>query len=556
MRCAGVGVLCVVLSAAAVRADEAGCLGTSGRADTYCLEAYSAVVERCRRAGDAQCEEDARAEGGLIDRILARSEPRIRAACDDPGSERLGYTSTDDVVKRAGEWCVDFAEDFAALGFAENTAGLDPAARACQRGLSRQLRWLRRAIVRLFGPACALRDVRGGACARARRDTRLALLVEVAQLRIEAACGGTYDGLGLGPLDALLDAVATRARHFAIRVYPPNNLGPSGEFGPYPIGVTTLALSDPSRTNVAGDGPRPVLTEVYYPSTSAAVAGVPRDVVSVFNIPIVATPAYRDVGIAPGPFPLVLFSHANSGIRFQSFFFAAHLASHGYVVGTPDHHGNTFTDLLDRIVDPDVAANRPRDLSFLIDQFLAFNSEAGNRFQGAILPEAIGASGHSFGGFTAFAIAGPGGDPRVKAILPQAPAAVFTDDFLGAIAIPVLIVGGSIDETTEFEPNQQHPFDVLPSGARVVGLAELINAGHFTFSDSCEVDRALLSFLGGFDEACEPRHLPWRHAREIVNYLALNFFDATLRDDADALARLSPAVVSAIDDLRWQSKEP
>ena len=544
-------ILCIVLSATAARADDAGCLGTSGRANTYCLEAYSAVVERCRKAGDAQCEEDARAEGGIIDQMLARSAPRIRAACDDPASERLGYTSTDDVVKRAGEWCADFAEDFATLGFAENTAGLDPARRACQRDVAQQLRWLRREVVRLFGPACALRDFRGGACSRTRRDARLARLVDVAQSRIESACGDAFTGLGLGPLDTLLDAVATRARHFAIRVYPPNNLGPTAEFGPYPIGVTTLALVDPARMNVAGTGPRPVLTEVYYPSTNAAIVGVPRDVVTVLNIPIVATPAYRDVAIAPGPFPLVLFSHGNGGIRFQSFFFAAHLASHGYVVVTPDHHGNTFTDTF---ADPNVAANRPLDLSFLIDQFLAFNGEAGNRFQGSILPEAIGASGHSFGGFTVFALAGPGGDPRIKAILPQAPAAAFTDSFLQAITIPVLIMGGSIDETTEFEPNQQHPFDVIPSGAPVVALAELANAGHFTFSDFCEVDRGLLSFLGGFDEACEPRHLPWRHAHEIVNYLALNFFDATLRNDADALGRLAPQVLNRIDDLRWQSK--
>ncbi len=337
-------------------------------------------------------------------------------------------------------------------------------------------------------------------------------------------------------------------------ISPPNNLGPTAEFGPYPIGVTTLALADPARSNVQGTGSRPVLTEVYYPSTSAAIAGVPRDVITVFNIPIVATPAYRDVVIATGPFPLVLFSHGNGGIRFQSFFFAAHLASHGYVVATPDHHGNTFTDLLAGIADPGVASNRSLDLSFLIDQFLAFNVEAGNRFEGAIVPEAIGASGHSFGGFTVFALAGPAGDPRIRAILPQAPGAPFDDAFFQSITIPVLIVGGSIDETTEFPENQQRPFDNLPSGARVVALAELANAGHFTFSDFCEVERSLLSFLGGFDEACEPRHLPWRHAHDIVNYLSLNFFDATLRGDAEALARLSPEAVGAVEDVRWETK--
>jgi predicted dienelactone hydrolase len=115
-------------------------------------------------------------------------------------------------------------------------------------------------------------------------------------------------------------------------------------------------------------------------------------------------------------------------------------------------------------------------------------------------------------------------------------------------------MGGSIDTTTPFQTFQRMPFDLLPSGARVVGLAELADAGHFTFSDFCEVDRSLLEFLGGFDEACEPRHIPWRAAHELVNYLSLNFFDATLRNDEAALARLAPSALAAFDDLRWEAK--
>ena len=60
--------------------------------------------------------------------------------------------------------------------------------------------------------------------------------------------------------------------------------------------------------------------------------------------------------------------------------------------------------------------------------------------------------------------------------------------------------------------------------------------------------------VGGFDEACEPRHLPWRRAHDIVNYLSLNFFDAVLRDDAAALGRLDPGVVAGIEDLRYWRK--
>src|SRR5262249_55355126 len=116
--------------------------------------------------------------------------------------------------------------------------------------------------------------------------------------------------------------------------------------------------------------------------------------------------------------------------------------------------------------------------------------------------------------------------------------------------VPTRLVGGSLDVTTPFEANQEHPFEELPAGAKIVGLAELTDAGHFTFSDFCEVPRELLAFLGGFDEACEPRHLPWRRAHDIVKYLGLNFFDAPLNDEAAAFGRLDPPVVGAIEDLR------
>jgi predicted dienelactone hydrolase len=408
-------------------------------------------------------------------------------------------------------------------------------------------------------------------CKRTKRDRTVARAETDAVERIVGGCGDTFDALDLVALDAaptlteriniLAATVVQRARHFAQLVYPPNQLGPTSEFGPYAIGVRTLQLADPARMNVQGTGPRPVTVEVYYPSTAAAVAGVPKDIVNVLGIDIVATPAFRDVARAPGTFPLVLFSHGNNGVRFQSFFFAAHLASHGFIVATPDHHGNTFVDTLLDVVDSASAANRPLDLSFLIDEFEDFNVETGNFLEGAIDPARIGVSGHSFGGYTAFAIAGgsfPVGtftDPRVKAIMPQAPAAgAFPDAFFATITVPTLIVGGSIDETTPFPADQQRPFDLLPSGAAVVGLAQLRDAGHFTFSDFCEVPRTLLAFLGGFDEACEPRHLPWRNAHDIVNYLSLNFFDGVLNGNAAALARLSPASLAQIEDLTYQSR--
>jgi predicted dienelactone hydrolase len=543
----------------------ARCLRTSGTAAAVCLERYSAAIERCRRQADPACETAARADGGALDAALARTARPIEARCDETTADALGYTGREDLLLRQPEACTDFAEDLLAHTFPD-----PPMPSGCQDAVVLAVRRLRRATVGAFGKRCFVAAFAGGRCDRTRRDRLVARARARGLAQIVRRCGPAFDGLGLVAPDAgatiadrvgvLLDLVVNRARHFAERVYPPNDLGPAAEFGPYPIGVRTLSLADPSRTAVKGGGPRPVTVEVYYPSTPEAVAGVSEDVVRVLGLDVVATPAFRDVARAPGTFPLVLFSHGNNGIRFQSFFFAGHLASHGYVVATPDHHGNTFVDTLLGIVDPQSAVNRPRDLSFLIDQLLAFSATPGHFLEGAIDPDAIGVSGHSFGGYTALAIAGgafPLGDfhdARVKAILPQAPAALFPDAFYPTITVPTLILGGSIDETTPFEANQQHPFDLLPPGAAVVALGELVDAGHFTFSDFCEVPRDLLAFLGGFDEACEPRHLPWRHAHDIVNYLALSFFDGTLRGDASALARLARVALAGVEDLVWQAK--
>lgn len=543
------------------------CLRASGNAGARCLREYTNAIERCRVRQDAACETAARARGGPLAEILARPDVPSRRACTEDAAVALGYLDVDDVVVRTVEACTDFAEDLLKIGWP--TGPVSGNALACQRTVAERLRRLRALVVREFGPGCYLRAFAGGVCPRGRRDARIAHERAGAHRRILAACGTGFDALGLamGPtlearVDDLLGRVATRSRHYAAHVFPPNDLGPAARFGPFKVGVRTLPLVDPSRMNTTGTGPRPVTTEVYYPSTAAAVAGVPRDIVRVLGVDVVATPAYRDVARAAGTFPLVLFSHGNGGIRFQSFFFAAHLASHGFVVVTPDHHGNTFVDALLGIVDPNVATNRPLDMSFLIDRMLDFTADPASFFAGAIDPDRIGMSGHSFGGFTTWALAGGPfalgtfTDPRIKAIFPQAPASPFSPAFFQTITIPTLVVGGSLDTTTPFGPNQRVPFDHLPPGAPVVALAELTDAGHFTFSDFCEAPRALLGFLGGFSEACEPRHLPWRYAHDIVNYLSLNFFDGILNGNAAALAQLPPAPLAPVadDDLVWQAK--
>jgi predicted dienelactone hydrolase len=297
-----------------------------------------------------------------------------------------------------------------------------------------------------------------------------------------------------------------------------------------------------------------VKVEIYYPSTAAAVAGLPLDVLHVLGIDIAVAPTYRDVASAPGVFPVVLYSTGSGDPRYENQTLAVHLASYGFLVAAAEHHGN---DLLDPSGDPDTATNRPRDMSFLLDQLLDFNAMPEHFLEGAIDGTRIGATGFSLGGYTAMALAtgpfhlGAFADPRVKAILPLDGATwPFIPEFpsaLSTITVPTLLLGGT---QSPLAPLLPLAFDALLPGPAVMAYGNLIDAGHGTFDDVCGVPEAIV----GVVPECQPDHVPWHYARHIMNYLALNFFDATLNGNAEALARLDPAVLANIEELTYQSK--
>lgn len=167
---------------------------------------------------------------------------------------------------------------------------------------------------------------------------------------------------------------------------------------------------------------------------------------------------------------MVLFSLRFEGIQFQSFLHVAHLASHGFIVVSPDHHGNTIPDDFADIVDKSTAVNRAFDMKFLMDQMLDGGTDAGMEFSNSVDGDRIGMSGDSYGGYESFILTGGEvrgssldettvtlgtfTEPRVKANLPMAPrtmrrvdAVTLGDSNFQTVTVPTLIIGSELDMT-------------------------------------------------------------------------------------------------------------
>ncbi|MBC8292498.1 MAG: hypothetical protein H8E45_04950 [Proteobacteria bacterium] len=548
-------------------ADTATCVSSSGREAERCLKR----ANRSRRRGSS--------EGN----ILLRTRRAVTDNCDDDDAWALGYPGLVNMASQVPRTCTTYATELDDTIRAVDDSLLSRKQLRCRNRLARVAGKLADRLVQTTGRDCLLVNYTGSGCDRLARDLAVADRRQWAVDRASRSCGDDLDAVVSAPgvdigerTAAFVDSLLTRWRHYAQATYPPNDLDATAALGQWPVGVTTLQMADVSRLDVDGLSARPVAVELFYPSTAAATAGIPLDATTLMGGQMPPSPAYRDVAMATGSFPLLVFSHGFAGTRNQSIYLVTHLASHGYVVASPDHHGNTLPDLLNGVVDFDSAVNRPVDISFLLDELLAANATPGDFLEGAIDATRIGMSGHSFGGYTTLAIAGGaffydeplivagfeidpfGGtftDTRVKAIAPLAPAAfMFDDAFFTGITVPTMLMAGTLDQTTPLADNQQRPFDNLPANAPFTALGTLLDGGHLAFSHACDIPGPLGNLLTGDGDACSPLHLPWRHGHDIINYLLLNFFDAALAGDTAALARLSAASTNDIEDLALQAK--
>jgi predicted dienelactone hydrolase len=154
------------------------------------------------------------------------------------------------------------------------------------------------------------------------------------------------------------------------------------------------------------------------------------------------------------------------------------IASYGFSGAAPPHPGNTLAEFPACGSGAAQAASiqeRPNDIIFVTDQLLAANADNTSPFFGAIDPDRIGMSGHSFGGLTTYLVSAL--DARYKIAVPMAPAALFTP----TLTVPSLTMMGAIDSVVN---NVQTRAAYDRSSAPKMKV-EISHAGHFAFSDGC-----------------------------------------------------------------------
>lgn len=209
---------------------------------------------------------------------------------------------------------------------------------------------------------------------------------------------------------------------------------------------------------------------------------------------------------APGPLPVIIFSHGLGGSRAGYEYLGRHWASHGYVSIHLQHEGSDDSvwrgqanpmGAMKRAANARNTMQRGLDVKFALDQVEALH--AGDPVLGGRLDlERIGFSGHSFGSHTTLMAIGqvfvlPGGrtfsfaDPRVKAAVALSPAPLGRPEDVaqvyGAIRVPCFHMTGTRDESVISDAgpaDRRIPYDNISLADQY--LLTLDGGDHMVFS--------------------------------------------------------------------------
>ena len=248
----------------------------------------------------------------------------------------------------------------------------------------------------------------------------------------------------------------------------------------YPVGRRTISLVDPAR-----DG-RTLAVDLWYP---AAPSDAEPSIYEVFpGVAFAGAAAQHNVPTLDGQFPLILLSHGRTGMRTSYSLVCEALAARGAVVVSSEHPGDTLFDWLTGTQSDDRTneVNRVADAHLVLNTLLAGDPSVPADVMSAIDHDRVALAGHSYGAYTAFAVAagsrGVAPHPVVRAVVGfQAYTRSMSDALFARVNVPTLLVVSEQDQVTPATVDADRPWALL--AGEPTWRLDLAGAGHQAISD-------------------------------------------------------------------------
>jgi len=314
------------------------------------------------------------------------------------------------------------------------------------------------------------------------------------------------------------------------------------------VGAQTAEIVDTTRG-------RNLTVEVWYPTSGSGTSdvidferGEPRrsalsNLLESAPSECVArtTNAARDATPISGTYPVIVYTHCYTCTRWSAHALINRLVSHGFVVVSADHEGDTLWDGLDGEASPlsnELVDTREADVRFLLDRVL----------DGTVLPDGVGANpdligllGHSIGSVTAGRVAQ--NDDRFSAVVGMA--APMENILYGEVSMEDITIPLGLIEATEdnsiLEIGNQFLRQNFEDANTPAYKLDIVDAGHWSVTNIAEI-------TPGFKPGCgddlrqtngEPfTYVPVDEANDYTATFVTAFFAGQLLLDTTALELL------------------